>query len=89
MIIPVFLLQAFAEDPKLLPLLAQLLQQELGTKLAALPAAQLASSPDWQQQLRAAGKEAGVAAADSWDCGEAAVSAQERTAGASVLCYAA
>uniref|UniRef100_A0A383VGR8 UDP-glucose:glycoprotein glucosyltransferase n=1 Tax=Tetradesmus obliquus TaxID=3088 RepID=A0A383VGR8_TETOB len=68
-------LKAFAEDAKILSLLAQLLQQELGSKLAALPAAELASSPDWQQQLRAAAKEAGVAAADSWDCGEAAVKA--------------
>ncbi|WIA20770.1 hypothetical protein OEZ85_005134 [Tetradesmus obliquus] len=68
-------LKALAEDPKILPLLAQLLQQELGTKLAALPAAELASSPDWQQQLQAAAKEAGIAAAESWDCSEAAVKA--------------
>jgi hypothetical protein len=67
--------QAFAEDPKLLALLAQLLQQELGVTLAALPAAELSSSSDRRQQLRTAATDAGIAAADSWDLGEAAVSA--------------
>jgi hypothetical protein len=72
------LLQAFAEDPKLLPFLAQLMQQELGTTLAALPASELSSSTERQKQLQAAAKEAGVAAADSWDLGEAAVSKVSR-----------
>jgi hypothetical protein len=67
------LLQAFAEESKLLPLLAQLLQQDLGATLAALPAAELSSNAEKQQQQRAAAKEAGIAAADSWDLGEAAV----------------
>jgi hypothetical protein len=71
---PVFCpLQTFAEDPKLLVLLAQMLQQELGATLAALPASELSSNSDRQQQLRAAAKDAGISAADSWDLGDTAV----------------
>jgi hypothetical protein len=77
-------LQTFAEDPKLLVLLAQLLQQELGATLAALPATELSSNSDRQQQLRAAAKDVGIATADSWDLGGAAVG---HCAGSSSLCF--
>jgi hypothetical protein len=65
-------------------LLAQLLQQELGATLAALPATGLSSNSDRQQQLRAAAKDAGIATADSWDLGDAAVG---HFAGSTSLCY--